>query len=185
MLFNSYKNEIETALNNLNYEIINTVINEIISIRNNRKTIYLLGNGGSAATANHMATDLMFGSKIKNPSLKAISLVGNSSILTATGNDVGFEQIFLRQLEQLINHGDLVILISASGNSPNIIKVAEFTSSQNIKTIGFTGFDGGKLLKMTDISVHVPTSKGKYGIVEDIHSIIGHMITEKLKLLEN
>jgi D-sedoheptulose 7-phosphate isomerase len=123
----------------------------------------------------------MFGSKLVNPSLKVFSLNDNNSIITATGNDIGFEHLFTRQLQFLSNPGDLVILISASGNSPNILKCIEICKPSGLQTVGLVGFDGGKLSKLVDVLVHVPTEKGKYGIVEDIHMIIGHAITQLLR----
>ncbi len=177
-----YKNQIISALNAVDENTIQIIVQNILNIRKNGKTIFVAGNGGSSATSSHLATDLMFGSKLVNPALKVISLNDNNAIITATGNDIGFEKIFSRQLENLGQNEDLAILISASGNSPNVLECIAICKSKNIKTIGLTGFDGGMLSKLVDLSLHIPTELGMYGVVEDIHLIISHIITEHLKL---
>jgi D-sedoheptulose 7-phosphate isomerase len=181
MDFNAYKSDLISTLSRVEPNSIELVVQSILKTRKGGGTVFVAGNGGSAATASHMATDLMFGSKLVNPSLKVFSLNDNNSIITATGNDIGFEHLFTRQLQFLSNPGDLVILISASGNSPNILKCIEICKPSGLQTVGLVGFDGGKLSKLVDVLVHVPTEKGKYGIVEDIHMIIGHAITQLLR----
>jgi D-sedoheptulose 7-phosphate isomerase len=179
--FNAYKSDLISALSRVKPNSIELVVQSILNTRKRGGTVFVAGNGGSAATASHMATDFMFGSKLVNPALKVFSLNDNNSIITATGNDIGFEHLFTRQLQFLSNPGDLVILISASGNSPNILNCIEICKPSGLRTVGLVGFDGGKLSKLVDVLVHVPTEKGKYGIVEDIHMIIGHAITQLLR----
>ena len=128
-----------------------------------------------------MATDLMLGSGLVNPPLRVIALTDNQAIITATGNDVNFHQVFSRQLFHLAQRGDILIVVSASGNSPNVLACVDTAKELGLTTIAFTGFDGGRLAAMVDLLVHVPTRVGAYGPVEDVHLMVNHMITEQLK----
>lgn len=164
----------------IDHDQIAKAIRAIIKARDNNKNIYVVGNGGSASTASHMANDLAYGTRTKKP-FKVISLSDNNALITALGNDEGYSYVFSKQLEFYANEGDLVIAISASGNSPNIIKAIDYAKQKKCDIIGFSGFDGGALKEKCDISIHVPTEKGKYGPVEDIHMIINHLIASYLK----
>lgn len=177
-----YKYRLIESVNSIDERKIYQIVNEILQVRVNQRNIFIVGNGGSAATASHLATDLMFGSKLDMPPIKAVSLADNTSSITATGNDINFDNIFARQLKNLGSKGDLLFLISASGNSPNILACIDISKKIGMKTIGLSGFDGGALAKQADISLHVPTEFGCYGVVEDVHMIIGHIITELLKV---
>jgi len=146
-------------------------------------TLYVIGNGGSAMTASHMATDLGIGSlRHRNP-VRCISLVENTGVLTATGNDMDFSSIFKQQLKLLGRRGDVLICISASGNSTNLIEAVLEAKNMGVLTVAITGFDGGRLREVCDISVHTPTRIGSYGIVEDIHSTVSHVLTEVIRSL--
>ena len=169
------------ALNSINLEAVLAVTEALLSARRGGHTVFIAGNGGSAATASHMATDLMLGSQLVDPPLRVIALTDNQAIITATGNDLNFDQIFARQLPVRAKPGDLLITVSASGNSPNILACIAIAKAMNLTTVGFTGFDGGRLATVVDLLVHVPTRKGAYGPVEDVHLAINHMITEWLK----
>jgi phosphoheptose isomerase len=177
----TYKKELISALNHINEFNLDMIIKEILYTRQKNKKIFIAGNGGSSTTSSHISTDLTFNSNIRNPTLRVFSLSNNVATLTAIGNDINFENIFSRQIEMLGEENDLVILISASGNSLNLINCIDICIEKKIKTIGLTGFDGGKISKLVDLSIHVPTKLGLYGVVEDAHMIIGHLLTEKLK----
>jgi len=139
--------------------------------------IYVLGNGGSAATASHMVNDLGVGLKRRDlANLNIVSLADNTPVCTAIANDIGYENIFYAQLVDNINSNDLIIAISCSGNSPNIVKAVEYAKKQKTPVVGLTGFDGGKLKDLSDINFHIPTEKGEYGLVEDMHMILDHII---------
>ncbi len=157
------------------------VVELIANPTSSDRVLWIIGNGGSAATANHFATDLSRCSDVFGEPIKAISLCSNSALLTAIGNDFGFENVFSRQLMILGKPNDLVFAMSASGNSMNILKGIEFAKTMSIKSIALTGFDGGKASKISDYSIHVETNLGDYGVSEDSHSIICHSITEALK----
>ena len=183
--FQHYVEEMVRLTQLLNFDLIEKVCLEILEVRKSMGTIFIIGNGGSAATASHMATDLMFGSNLGNPELRVISLAENSSIITATGNDVNFTQVFSRQLHNLGRGGDILIAISASGNSPNLVEAVKEAKNLKMQSVGITGFDGGLIKKLADFSIHVPTKIGSYGQAEDLHLMINHMIINYLKSISN
>lgn len=172
-----YADHISKLLGELDIASLEHLVKELEDAQKNQDTIFVIGNGGSAATASHMANDLGFGvHRHMDPPLKVMSLTDNVSVLTAVANDVGYEQIFLRQLQLYYRPGDKLLVISASGNSPNIVIAANWVKQQGGKVLGFLGFDGGRLKGICDISVIVATAKGEYGPVEDIHMILDHLI---------
>ena len=137
--------------------------------------VFLLGNGGSAATANHFVCD--FGKNAiegDEGRFKIISLCDNISYITAYGNDLGYESVFVEQLKNMMEPHDVVIAISASGNSPNVIKAVEYAREKNGTVIGLTGGKGGKLKALSDININVPTDTIEQ--IEDVHLIIEHII---------
>jgi len=177
----AYRNECIAALNSVDLDAVESVTKALLEARSRGSSVFVVGNGGSAATASHMATDLMLGSGLVNPPLRVIALTDNQAIITATGNDLSFDHIFSRQLRHLAKPEDLLIAVSASGNSPNVLACVEAAKELGLTTVAFTGFDGGRLATMVDLLVHVPTRQGAYGAVEDVHLMVNHMITEQLK----
>ena len=155
---------------------IRSFVETILEARKNDSTIFFIGNGGSAATASHFANDLAFGTREYKKPFRVISLSDNVPVMTALGNDEGYEEIFQKQLQVYGKKNDILVAISASGNSPNLIRAFEYASVNNIKTIAIIGFDGGKLKKIADKFIHIPTEKGEYGPAEDIHLIIDHLV---------
>ncbi len=177
----AYRNECIAALNSVDLDAVESVVKALLDARGRGFTVFVAGNGGSAATASHMATDLMLGSGLVDPPLRVIALADNQAIITATGNDLDFDSIFSRQLMHLAKPRDVFIAVSASGNSPNVLACVKAAKELGVTTIAFTGFDGGQLATMVDLLVHVPTRQGAYGPVEDVHLMVNHMITEQLK----
>ena len=165
-----------SSLKALDFKAVGQVIDVLLHTRENGKHIFFIGNGGSAATASHFANDVAIGTRCSNKPFKAISLTDNSAIITAIANDDGYDQIFIKQLEVLMERGDVVVAISASGNSPNVVKAVEFANSIGGTTVGFTGFDGGKLKRICTTVVHVGTDRGEYGPVEAMHALLVHLI---------
>jgi D-sedoheptulose 7-phosphate isomerase len=148
------------------------------------KQIFTAGNGGSAALAIHLAAD--FGKNVAGPHDKhprILSLCCNSAAITALGNDCGCENTFNFQLRNLMNPGDLVVLVSSSGNSPNIIEAAKFAKTGGATVLGLTGFSGGKLKELADVNLHVPCHV--YELVEDAHSFFCHAIVTACKRTSN
>lgn len=160
----------------LDYGEVGRMIDLFLDAREKGRRIFFIGNGGSAATASHFANDISIGTRVKEKPFKAISLTDNVAILTAVGNDDGYEFIFTKQLQNLAEPSDLLVAISASGNSPNIIHAVKYAKELKMTTIGLTGFDGGILRDLSDIKIHVKTRKGEYGPVEDIHMFIDHLL---------
>lgn len=177
----SYFDRIRAALTAVDADAIEEAARVLIRARANDSLVLVAGNGGSASTASHMATDLGVGSHKKGLGLKAVCISDNSSVLTATANDLSFERVFAEQIELLAESGDVVVLISASGNSPNILRARESAENVGATVIALTGFDGGSLRELVPICLHVPTAKGDYGPVEDVHLMINHMLTEILR----
>ena len=174
----SYLSYLCTILTKLDQKVIAQVIKLFFQAREEGRTIFFIGNKGSAATASHFAKDLLIRKKSKI--FRIISLTGNSTVMTAITNDFGFENVFVKQLESLYRRGDILVAISASGDSLNVLKAIDYVKQLRGITIGLTGFDGGELQKKTDYCIHVPTNKGEYGPVEDIHLIITHIIANYL-----
>lgn len=179
-LIDSYRHRMSTSLESFEFATIVALVREIQLVREKGRTVFIAGNGGSAATANHLALDWMLGTKLTNPPLRVISLSESVASITATGNDLSFGDVFARQLEALSEEDDLLVIISASGNSPNLISLSEVAHRNGCRIATLTGFDGGKLAKIADVSVHVPTTDGDYGVSEDLHLMIGHIVKELL-----
>jgi len=178
-----YLEEIKRILDSMEEDLINK-IDKLASIlrkaRDNKNTIYIMGNGGSASTASHFVEDLSMGTIVEGlPRFKAVALTDNIPNMLAWANDVGYEEIFVEQLKNLMEPGDVVIGISVSGNSMNVIKAIEYANRNGGLTVGLSGCDGGKLLKCAQENIHVPTSYIQR--VEDIHLLIEHLLTSLIR----
>jgi D-sedoheptulose 7-phosphate isomerase len=167
---------------------VEEIIQAIELAQNERRQIFVIGNGGSAATASHMMNDLCKGTLGHKgdapwPRLRVIALTDNVSLMTAWANDADYTRVFSEPLKNLAQRGDLLIAISASGNSPNIIAAVEAAKQIGVKVLGLAGFGGGKLATLAEVCFVVPSDG--YGPVEDVHMILDHIITgylyEKLK----
>ncbi len=180
-ILQKYVLNFKSSLDTLDFNQVEMASNLLLSKRQTQNTIYIAGNGGSASCAEHMSVDLMFGTKAPYPTLKTFCLSSNSSSLTATGNDVGFESTFSRQIQHLGVKNDLLIVISASGNSQNLINAVNGAKKLGMDTLGILGFDGGQLLSLVDNSIHVKTAIGAYGISEDLHLLINHLLVENIR----
>lgn len=177
-----YISEFKSLLDRLPLDIIAQVIEVVHAARLQGRKVFVMGNGGSASTASHMVCDLAKNTRKPGlPSLKVIGLADNMPIFSAYANDEGYENVFAQQLENLVEKDDVVIAISASGNSKNVLRAVELANRMGALTIGFTGFDGGQLGKMAQIHLHVPSDCIEQ--VEDIHLMLDHIITKALKEL--
>jgi D-sedoheptulose 7-phosphate isomerase len=172
----AYLEYLASVLKTIDVREIGQFVQTILDARERGATIYFIGNGGSAATASHFANDIAIGTNSYDKPFRAVSLTDNQAIITAVGNDFGYEEIFVRQLQVLGRKGDVVVGISASGNSPNLIKAFEYAKSVGIKTVAITAFDGGKMKPMADEGVHVPTAPKEYGPAEDAHMVLDHLV---------
>lgn len=176
----SLKESSETKLKILSEcsEDITSVANLIAAAFRNGNRLLLCGNGGSAADCQHIAAELIIrlSHKIKRPALPAIALTTDTSYLTAGGNDIGFENVFSRGVEGLGNNGDVLLGISTSGNSVNIIKAIEMAKSKGMRTIAFLGGNGGKIKSLIDQSVVIPSENVQR--IQEGHITVAHIICE-------
>ncbi len=139
-------------------------------------TLFFCGNGGSAADAQHMATEYVVRYMRNRRAYPAVALTTDPSLLTAAGNDIGFENVFSRQIEALAKPGDLLVIHSTSGNSPNVIRAAEAARDAGIKVLAFSSRDGGKLRELADHSVVIPTQRTDRA--QELHLCIEHVICD-------
>ena len=179
--FINYTKRLNLAFSKIDQSSIEKVLSVLNQSFESGARIWIAGNGGSAATASHFATDLSRCKNSRNKPIKGISLCDNSGLITAISNDFGYEYIYSHQLSNLATTGDLLIVLSASGNSKNILEVIGWAKNNQVKTIALTGFDGGEANKLADISIHIPTEIGDYGVAEDAHSIVCHFLSAQFK----
>jgi len=175
----SYIDKISFSILASDFKNLDKAANAIISTIKNDNDIYVCGNGGSAAIANHYVVDfLKFFKENSSYKPKIYSLSNSIEAITAISNDISYDKIFSYQAENLCKKNDLIIIISSSGNSKNVIELINFAKSKKIKTIGFSGFRGGYLKKNSNISIHINAEN--YGISEDSHHILMHGILQYL-----
>ena len=172
----AYLDYLTNVLKTIDTREIGQFIETLLDARERGATIYFIGNGGSTATASHFANDIAIGTNSYDKPFRAVSLTDSNAIITAVGNDFGFEEIFVRQLRVLGRAGDVVVALSASGNSPNLIRAFDYAKSIGIKTVAITAFDGGKMKQMADDGIHVPTAPKEYGPAEDAHMVLDHLV---------
>lgn len=181
LYFNEYVNSIIDGLVSVNKSDIDEVYHEIVEAISNGRNIFVCGNGGSAAVADHFCCDHSKGINQDTDMLPQFQpLTGNISTLTAIANDMGYEKVFSYQLKMKGKQDDVLIAISCSGNSPNIVEALKLAKANRIKTIAFVGFDGGQAKEIADITLHVNTNN--YGVVEDCHQALMHLISQSIRL---
>jgi D-sedoheptulose 7-phosphate isomerase len=175
-----YLDDLKQTLDSLPRERIQQVIDILHDARLNKQQVFILGNGGSASTASHFVCDLAKNTRAKRfPNFKVIGLTDNMAIFSALANDDGYENVFADQLASYVQAGDVVIGISTSGNSPNVLRAIQLANSIPATTIGFTGYDSGKLGSLVDVDLHVPSECIEH--VEDIHLMLEHLICKALR----
>jgi D-sedoheptulose 7-phosphate isomerase len=167
-----------TLLAALDCAAIARVVDVIEQAGDNRRAIYLVANGGSAAVASHFVNDLGVNCWVEGrPGFRVFSLTDNVASITAVANDLSYSDVFARQLEGLVQSGDVVIGLSVSGNSENITKAIDVANRAGAVTVGLCGFDGGKLSKTAQHVVHIPSTRDEYGPVEDLFAVVAHTIS--------
>jgi D-sedoheptulose 7-phosphate isomerase len=173
-----YLKAFETHLHRVDLDAMDRIVQCLRAARDQGAMIYVAGNGGSAATASHWVNDLGKATKRSGRApMRVMSLSDNVSWLTALANDEGYERAFSGQLENFARPGDVLVVISASGNSPNLLRAVELAKTRGLVTLGFLGFDGGALKNMVDDCLWLPTAKGEYGLVEGTHAMLCHILT--------
>ena len=175
-----YISTLQLTMDQLPHQLIADVIDLLQQARMKGSQVFILGNGGSASTASHFACDLAKNTRKEGlPHFRVIGLTDNVALFSALANDEGYENVFSEQLTNLIRPGDIVIAISASGNSKNVIKAVEAAHRHEATVIGFTGFDGGCLGQSANINIHVNSNIIEH--VEDIHLMLEHLIVKTIK----
>jgi D-sedoheptulose 7-phosphate isomerase len=174
-----YFEYLKHVLDSIDPASIGALAAEFERARSSGSTIFVAGNGGSSTTASTMANDIGFDVVKKTGTdhpFRVCALTDNAAVTTAIANDVGFEHIFVNQLRIHYRAGDSLVVISASGNSPNLVAAAEWVRARGGRVMALLGFDGGRMLQICDVVVHAPTEKGEYGPVEDAHLVINHVL---------
>ena len=175
-----YISNLQLTMDQLPHQLIADVIDLLQQARRKGSQVFILGNGGSASTASHFACDLAKNTRQEGlPHFRVIGLTDNMALFSALANDEGYEKVFSEQLANLVRPGDIVIAISASGNSKNVINAAEAAHRHEAIVIGFTGFDGGLLRQLANINIHVNSNIIEH--VEDIHLMLEHLIVKTIK----
>jgi D-sedoheptulose 7-phosphate isomerase len=174
---------VQSVLNTVPFDAADAVVDVLMQANRAGRTVYICGNGGSATTATHFACDLAKRTIVEGqPRFRVIALTDNIALMTALSNDISYDQVFAEQLRPLVRAGDVVIAISGSGNSPNVLNAVAVANAAGATTIGFCGFAGGRLKDMVDLPVHIPHHN--MAMVEDIHLMLEHAICEKLLALQ-
>ena len=170
----NYRDKLIEKLENID---IKSIMKIIKLLEKTEGRVYIIGNGGSAATASHMVNDLGAGLRRRGiRSFDVESLSDNTTVCTALANDIGYENIFYMQLKDRLQKDDILVAISCSGNSKNILRAVKYAKKIESKIVAITGFDGGVLKKRADVNFHVPSATDDYGLVEDMHMILNHII---------
>jgi D-sedoheptulose 7-phosphate isomerase len=176
----NYISILQETMDQLPTQLIADVIGLLQKARIQGNQVHIMGNGGSASTASHFVCDLAKNTRYDGlPHFRVIGLTDNMALFSAYANDEGYENVFSQQLANLIKPGDVVIGISASGNSQNVINAMNEAQKHTVTTIGFTGFDGGRLGQIVDINIHVKSNIIEH--VEDIHLMLEHIIIKMIK----
>jgi len=177
-----YIDDLGNTLTRLPQEPIKKAILVLHEARINNRQVFIMGNGGSASTASHFVCDLAKNTRTHDlPHFRVVGLTDNMALMSAYANDEGYENVFAQQLASFVQPEDVVIAISTSGNSPNVLEATKLANDMSAKTVGFTGFDGGQLGDIVDINLHVPSNCIEQ--VEDIHLMYEHLICTVLRQL--
>ncbi len=175
-----YRGQTQEQWDKLDLDALERIAHLVEATQASGRFVWVCGNGGSAATSAHVGCDFGKTAAMKGRKpLKTVSLCDNTAFMTAIGNDLSFDETFSRQLENLAARGDLVLLISGSGNSPNLLRAAKTARAKGAKVVSLLGFDGGKLKALSDEFILVPSDQ--YGVIEDLHMAIAHVLTFYLK----
>jgi D-sedoheptulose 7-phosphate isomerase len=175
-----YWREIADITRKMPYAVIGNAADVLLDCQRRGSTIFVLGNGGSAATASHFACDLAKGTRVNGaPTFRVVPLTDNVPLMTAWGNDTSYDRIFAEQLVALVRPGDVVVIISASGNSPNVLRATEVARTAGAITLSMTGQTGGKLRRLSDVTIRVPSPSIEQ--VEDAHMIVAHSLCVALR----
>jgi len=175
-----YVSRLRELLAELDLDAVAAATAVLLDAYENGRTVFICGNGGSASTASHMAADLGKNTvAVGKPRLRVLSLNDNMAWFSALANDLGYENVFVEQMGNLLQPRDVLIVLSASGNSLNVVRAAEFAKAHGGRVLALVGFQGGRLRELADVAIHVKCNA--YGPVEDVHLVLNHIFTETLR----
>ena len=179
-MFDDYAGRLSDVLSNHDWTSVEKLANRILTCWNSRQQVFICGNGGSAGNAIHLANDFLYGiaSDVTDPGLRVEALPANSAVLTCLANDIGYEEVFAEQVRVKGGEGDLLIVLSGSGNSKNIVNALDAAKNLGMTTCGILGYSGGSCLSRVDIAIHFPIDDMQ--IAEDTQLIVGHMCMQYL-----
>ena len=173
--FTAYAESLQEVLAAADWTNVLELSNVLFLAREKRKKVFICGNGGSAANADHVANDFIYAmAKSTGAGINAVSLCANSAVLSCLANDVGYEEVFSEQLAVSAKPGDVLIVLSGSGNSSNVVRALEMAKQLSVTTASVVGFDGGKCKKLADLPIHFAVNDMQ--ISEDLQLVVGHMI---------
>lgn len=176
--FSDYSVRLQGALAAFDWSCIASLAKVLRTTWAEGRRVILCGNGGSAANAMHIANDLLYGISMKGVGIKVMALPANTSVLTCLANDLGYDEIFARQIRVLGEPGDVLIALSGSGNSPNVVKALEEARRRGMQSFAILGYSGGKCLGLADVPIHFPVNDMQ--ICEDLQLVVGHMMMQWL-----
>lgn len=171
---------LKAALDTVDAQVVDRYAALLVEARRGGRRVWVFGNGGSASTASHHVCDYVktASGESDGPRLRAFSLVDNTELLTALGNDVSYDDTLSYPLASYAEAGDVAVAISCSGNSPNVVNACSWAKANGLSLVAITGFKGGKIGAMADIHINVPSDN--YGVIEDVHLTVGHIATQRL-----
>jgi D-sedoheptulose 7-phosphate isomerase len=178
---NNYLSRVRAAIDAVDASQLGQLANAIMETVAKGGHVFFMGNGGSAATATHYVNDLVMAYARTNRVVRASSLSDNAALVTGISNDLSFDEVFEYQLRALAQPGDLIVAISASGNSPNLVRAVDYAKGAGLRTAAVLGFDGGVLKSLAGTVVHVATGIGDYGPAEDAHLVVNHAVAALIR----
>ena len=174
-----YANRLSEVLASADWSGVSLLGKDMLEAWRSGRQVFFCGNGGSAGNAVHLANDFIYGvAKRTGGGIRAVALSANPAVMTCLANDVGYESIYSEQLAVLANEGDVLVTLSGSGNSPNILRVLEQAKAMKVKSFAVLGFTGGKAKEMADVAIHFPVDDMQ--IAEDLQLVVGHMLMQWL-----
>ena len=175
-----YYAQFAAALQDVDLDVLHAIEREFVALAERGGTLYIAGNGGSAAISDHTTCDTTKGTHVDgHPAIRSISLAANGPMLTALANDIEYAEVFSKQLEFYLADEDAVLLVSSSGNSENVVRACRVAIARGVPTIAFVGFDGGRLRELARHCIWIPVHN--YGIVEDTHQSLIHVLTQYVR----
>jgi D-sedoheptulose 7-phosphate isomerase len=188
-LISSHLNKTIAAIKSLDEKKLSLFVEKIMETVENKNTIFFAGNGGSASTASHFVNDLLtaytYEQTAERPfthkKAKAQSLSESTGIVTGLANDFNFDEIFVNQLRTISDTGDMLVIITASGNSQNLLNAVDYANKNGVFSVAIVGFDGGKVSKTAKLVIHAKTDQGDYGPAEDVHLVINHAVSSLIR----